>query len=143
MIAGSGLPASNVGATDQTVQIRNISLNKGQSFVATFNVGTACGGSGDWTGGTQKAFTSTNGTGTTFGFVSGSSTGLQSAITTECHLAFVQQPTDTKSGDTIVNRLLQLDQSVTVGLFDNSGEPLGACPVGYESGCSVDVASAA
>jgi hypothetical protein len=40
-----------------------------------------------------------------------------------------------------VNRLPQTDQSVTVGLFDNNGDPLGACPVGYEDGCSVDVAS--
>ena len=141
VIPGSGLPASNVTAsTTQTVQVRNISLNKGQSFVAKFNVGTACGGSADWTVG-QQAFTATNGTGTTFGLVTGSSTGLQSTISTMCHLAFVQQPTDTTTGDTIVNRLPQDDQSVTVGLFKNNGDALGACPAGYESGCSVDVGS--
>jgi hypothetical protein len=144
VIPDSGFPAANVGTSaGQTVQIRNISLNKGQSFVATFHVGTACGGTADWSVG-QKAFNSTDGTGSPpFGLVPQKSTGLQSTISTECHLAFVQQPTDTTSGDTIVNRLPQDDQSVTVGLFKTNGDPLGACPVGYESGCSVDVASVA
>jgi len=141
VIPDSGSPASNVTAsTTQTVAVRNISLNKGQSFVARFKVGTACGGSADWSVG-QQAFTATDGTGTTFGLVTGSSTGLQSTISTMCHLAFVQQPTDTTTGATIVNRLPQDDQSVTVRLFNNDGDPLGACPAGYESGCSVDVGS--
>ncbi len=139
VIAGSG--SANVVIDGQTIKFRNLSLNKGQSVVATFNVGVACGGTGDWANETQQAFTSTNATGTSFGLLTGSSTGLSSGIDTACHLAFVQQPTDTTSGDTIVNRLLQPDQSVTVGLFNNEGDPLGACPAGYESGCSVDVAS--
>jgi hypothetical protein len=142
VIDGSGSPAANVDTSHgQTIQVRNISLNKGQSFVANFNVGVACGGTGVWTPASQQAFTSTNGTGTTFGLLDGSSTGLPSNISTQCHLAFVQQPTDTTSGHAIVNRLAQPDQSVTVGLFKNNGDPLGACPAGYESGCSVDVAS--
>jgi hypothetical protein len=138
------IPASgslNVGTSNgQTVEIRNISLNKGQSFVGTFQVGSACAGAANWTSG-QQAFTSTDGGGTaSTGLVGAASTGLQSTISTACHLAFVQQPTDTTNGDTIVNRLPQDDQSVTVGLFKNNGDPLGACPVGYDT-CSVDVTS--
>src|SRR5262249_4800703 len=120
LIQGTGAPSSNVSTSGQTVRIRNISLNKGQSFAATFNVGTACSGTGDWTVG-RTAFTSTDGTGTSFGLGSGSSAGLASNISTACHLAFVQQPTDTTTGETIVNRLPQLDQTITVGLFDNNG----------------------
>jgi hypothetical protein len=140
VVPGSGLPASNVGTLDQTIQIRNISLNKGQSFVATFNVDVACGGTGAWTSLSQSAFNSTDGSGTSFGLLTASSTGLSSSITTACHLAFVDQPTDTASGQPIADGGASQGGPVTVGLFDNDGNAMTSCPVGYST-CSVDVDS--
>jgi hypothetical protein len=137
VISDSASPASNVSTSDQTIKIRNISLNKGQSFVATFNVGVACAGSGDWTA-SQSAFNSTDGSGTSFGLVTGNSTGLSSGITTACHLAFVDQPTDTVSGQPISRAGASQGGAVTVGLFDNGGNALTSCPAGYST-CSVDI----
>jgi hypothetical protein len=144
VVGGSATPTSNVQAVGQTLRFRNLNLNKGQSFVATLQVDVACGGpggNGDWSSQTQQAYTSSDGnTGTSFSYLNGSSAGVPSTISAACHLGFVHQPTDTTSGDTIVNRLPNEDPAITVGLFDNGGTAMTSCPVGYDT-CSVDVDS--
>lgn len=142
LVADSGVTSSDgtVRVSGQTIKIQNLKLNKGQSVAATFDVDVACAGTADWSSSAQ-AFTSSDGTGTSFTLAS--STGLSSAIKTACHLAFVNQPTDTQSGSghKIADAGASQGGPVTVGLFDENGDPLTSCPVGYESGCSVDVAS--
>jgi hypothetical protein len=141
VVASSGTPSSNVSTSSgQTVTIHDIGLNKGQSFVATFKVDVACSGTVDWGSGAQ-AFNSSNGSGTSFSIVAGSSSGLSSTITTACHLAFVDEPTDTQTGQKIADAGASQGGPVTVGIFKNNGDSLGSCPVGYEAGCSVNVAS--
>jgi hypothetical protein len=132
---GTAAPSKYVSTSGQHILFSGINLPKGKSFTATFAADVACGGTFDW----SMSQVATDGSGTSFTYTATPTT--TTTIQTACHLAFVAQPTDTKTGDTIVNRLPQADQSVTVGLFDNDGNPLGSCPVGYGTDCKVNVAS--
>src|SRR3954466_1796872 len=44
LVSGSGLPSANVTTSSQQVRIRGVKIQPGRTFVATFQVNTACGG---------------------------------------------------------------------------------------------------
>src|SRR5262249_8339259 len=70
----------------------------------------------------------------------GASTGVSTTINTACHLGFSAQPTDTQSGSVIADGGASQGGPVKVGLFDEQGQAMTSCPVGYST-CSVSVDS--
>lgn len=136
LVAGSGSPSANVTTGAQQVQIHGVRIQPGRSFVATFQVNTACGGQFTWPA--QQAYTGDNATGTPFGAPS-SSTGLTTSLNTGCYLAFIGQPTDTQ------NNVAPISDSgagnggpVTVGLYRSSDNSrMSSCPTGFTTTCNV------
>jgi hypothetical protein len=136
LVSGSGLPSDNVTTATQQVQVRGVKIQPGKTFVATFQVNTACGGTFTWP--VQQAYSEDNAGGTSFGPPS-SSTGLTTSLNTGCYLGFVAQPTDTEIGGKIADAGASQGGPITVGLFTSAGARMSACPVGFTSSCNAIV----
>lgn len=130
-------PSKYVATDGQDIVFRGINLPAGKSFVATFTADVACGGQFTWST-SQLAYTSSDLSGTPFDTYASTATA-STTINTACHLAFVAQPTDSNNAGPITNGGAGQGGPITVGLFDESGVAMTACPVGYASGCSVDL----
>jgi len=142
VVTGSAAPSKNVSSVGQTISFTGLNLPGGKSFTATFSVDVACGGQGVWDPAQQHA---TDGGSTSFTYAGTAlSTGVPSNITTACHLAFINQPTDTQSGKIIRDGGASAGDptGIHVGLFDESdpAQALTTCPVGYAN-CSVSIGS--
>lgn len=133
VVQGSGLPVSNVTTSGQQVRIRGIKVQPGKTFVATFQVNTACGGQFSWPA--QEASSDDNLSGQAFTLAS--STGLTTSLNTGCYLGFVGQPTDTTNGHApISDGGASQGGPVTVGLFNTDGTRRSSCPVGFTTTCN-------
>jgi hypothetical protein len=137
LVSGSGSPSPNVTTATQQVQVRGVKIQPGKTFVATFQVNTACGGTFTWPA--QEAYSDDNAGGTPFG-APGSSTGLTTTLNPGCYLAFIAQPTDTAVGQKIADKGASNGGPITVGLFKSSDNSrMTSCPTGFTSSCNVIV----
>lgn len=137
VVAGSGSPSANVTTSGQQVRLRGIKVQPGKTFVATFQVNTACGGTPVWPA--AQAYSGDNQTGTAFTYQAASSTGVTTTINTGCYLGFVAQPTDTADAATIADAGASQGGPVTVGLFTSGGTRMSSCPVGFTGSCNAIV----
>lgn len=135
--AETAQPSKYVTTDGQDIVFKGINLPAGKSFVATFTADVACGGTFDWST-SQLAYGSSDLSGTPFETYATTAT-TTTTITTACHLAFVAQPTDSNNTGPIKSGGAGQGGAITVGLFDKSGAAMTACPIGYASGCSVDL----
>ena len=146
VIPTTAAPSKYVSSNGQTISFTGINLPGGKSFTATFGVNVACGGTADWK--TTTPAQSATGSGSTFQYQDGSSFGVPSKITTACHLGFVNQPTDTQNASSappppphyIRDGGASTGNPISIGLFDESGNPIG-CPTGWDN-CMVTVGKA-
>ncbi|MGN6797979.1 MAG: hypothetical protein ACTHKS_07500, partial [Gaiellaceae bacterium] len=138
VVQGSGSPSANVSTSNQQVQVRGIKVQAGKTFVATFQVNTACGGTFAWPA--AQAWSGDNQTGNPLDYQSGTtSTGVTTALNTGCYLGFVSQPTDTADGAKIADHGASQGGPVTVGLFTSGGTPMTSCPTGFTTTCNAIV----
>jgi hypothetical protein len=146
-LAPSVAPAGNVSLVSKSgtggqLQIRNLNLAIGGTATVTFAVDTPCAGTGIvWPAPATKQSNNFLGTGNDFQL--GTTTGMTSDIAAGgCHVAFYNQPADTKVGSNIETGVGSTGDPIKVGLYDSSNHLLQSCPASVAD-CTATIAASA